>query len=102
MVILPFSFIYFQAYDSGRVVLLFTFIWLKQDLSWEFLNKRGRSDNHLSQLDNKERHCDSKVFCQRTRPNDSDQGQDPDLLTPTTIPEKINLYCKSEMTTKLV
>lgn len=72
---------YFQAYDSGRVVLLFTFIWLKQDLLWEFLNKRGRSDNHLSQLDNKERHCDSKVFCQRTRPNDSDQGQDPDLLT---------------------
>lgn len=52
MVILPFSFIYFQAYDSGRVVLLFTFIWLKQDLLWEFLNKRGRSDNHLSQLDN--------------------------------------------------
>ena len=44
-------------------------------------NKRGRSDNHLSQLDNKERHCDSKVFCQRTRPNDSDQGQDPDFLT---------------------
>ena len=35
MVILPFSFIYFQAYDSGRVVLLFTFIWLKQDLLWE-------------------------------------------------------------------
>lgn len=97
MVILPFSFIYFQAYDSGRVVLLFTFIWLKQDLSWEFLNKRGRSDNHLSQLDNKERHCDSKVFCQRTRPNDSDQSLNAESGTPTTIPEK-----KSGMTTKLV
>ena len=45
MVILPFSFIYFQAYDSGRVVLLFTFIWLKQDLLWEFLMQTQTSDH---------------------------------------------------------